>query len=425
MKKYEEIYHYYKQKIVQAQLPSGSRLPSVRETAAAFGVSITTVTTAYNTLAADGYILARPKSGCYVSYKKTPPAPAQTVKLPKENVRFDFKSGSADPDSFDLGLWRRYIKNALKDDARLLSYGETQGEYELREALSDYIMKRRALPAPPERIVIGAGTNNLLLVLCALLDKAQTVSIPENKSFLIGENIFKQFGFSVTYRNKNAGIIYVSPSHMTRFGDVMPLQRRRELAAHAAETGALIVEDDYESDFMYNNRPLPPIYAISENDNVVYMGSFSRLLLPGIRIAFMVLNETLSRRYHENEKYFVQFASKTEQAALCSYIRDGHLARQIRRIRRIYLSKTKALQECLKADLPNGKYQISENGLQLLVRLPCAKTKEEIEQAMQNSSFAAEIIRADTKTAELLLNSSAVHMQHFPQAAQTLKKILT
>lgn len=423
MKKYETIYNFYKQKILQEQMKPNDRLPSIRETAASFGVSVTTVATAYNTLAADGYILAYPQSGYYVSYKKAPPALQQTAKKPQKDIRFDFQSGSADPNSFDLSLWRRYIKNALKDDVHLLSYGETQGEYELRAALSDYIMKRRALPAPPQRIVIGAGVNNLLLVLCALLDKNQTVSVPENKSFLVGENIFRQFGFPVTYRNKNAGIIYVSPSHMTRFGDVMPLKRRRELAAYTAKTGALIIEDDYESDFMYNNRPLPPIYAISGNDNVVYMGSFSKLLLPGIRIGFMVLNEKLSQLYTENEKYFVQFASKTEQTALCSYIRDGHLERQIRRIRRIYLNKTKLLQERLKNALPQGQYQISENGLQLVVQLPTVKTKEEIWTAMQNHSFACEIIAADGQKAVLLLNASAVNTEQFDRAAQTLQAI--
>lgn len=424
MKKYEEIYQYYKQKIIHAQLKQGDRLPSIRETAGNFSVSVTTVTSAYNTLAADGYILAYPQSGYYVSYKKAIEQPAKKSEKQKQTVRFDFKSGSADPDSFDLNLWRRYIKNALKDDARLLSYGDTQGEFELRAALSDYIMKRRALPAPPERIVIGAGTNNLLMVLCALLDKTQTVSVPENKSFLVGENIFKQFGFSVTYRNKNAGIIYVSPSHMTRFGDVMPLKRRRELAAYAAKTGALIIEDDYESDFMYNNRPLPPIYAISGNDNVVYIGSFSRLLLPGIRIGFMVLNEKLSARYRENEQYFVQFASKTEQAALCSYIRDGHLEQQIRRIRRVYLSKTKVLLEHFKNTLPQSQFQISENGLQLILQTPCKKSAEEIQEAMRLYGFSAELIAANGKSAKLLLNSSAVHTDQFEEAAQTLKTIL-
>ena len=119
----------------------------------------------------------------------------------------------------------------------------------------------------------------------------------------------------------------------------------------------------------------------------------------------------------------MQFASKTEQTALCSYIRDGHLERQIRRIRRIYLNKTKLLQERLKNALPQGQYQISENGLQLVVQLPTVKTKEEIWTAMQNHSFACEIIAADGQKAVLLLNASAVNTEQFDRAAQTLQAI--
>ena len=424
MKKYIEIYNFYKEKIQNGFLKNGDKIPSVRKSAEYLNVSITTVTNAYNALAADGFIIAKAQSGYYVSYKKNEGLPERQTVVKEEKIKYDFKSNKADASSFDINLWKRYIKNALKNDEKLLSYSETQGEYELRVALSEYIMKKRNIIAPPERIVVGAGTNNLLLILCSLIKNKKTVSIPESKSFKIGESIFKTFGFEITYRNKNAQIIYVSPSHMTRFGDVMSVKRRKELVEYSAKKNALVIEDDYESDFLYNKKPSPSVFTMAEKDNVVYIGSFSRLLLPGIRIGFMVLNEELSDLYNKHKDEFVQFASKTEQIALCSYIRDGHLYSQTRKIRRIYTAKTKELETCVKKEFKHSKIKISDNGLQLSLKTNCHKTLEEIKTLMKKYSFYATIDSFSNGNIYLILNSSGVNTNDFEDAVNTLKKIL-
>ena len=221
------------------------------------------------------------------------------------------------------------MKAALRQNQKLLSYSEPQGETELREAISEYILKKRNVAASPDRIVIGAGTQSLLHILCSLIDKRQTVSLPD-RSFVQGTALFEDYGFDVRYRYKDADIIYVSPSHMTRWGDVMPNKRRIELTKYSAANGSLVIEDDYESDFQYNSRPTPSLYALSGGSNVVYLGSFSRLLLPSIRISFMILTNELAQNYRQNIYKFSQTASKTEQMALCSFIRDGRLMAQIR-----------------------------------------------------------------------------------------------
>ncbi len=424
MKKYIEIYDFYKNKIQNGFLKNGDKMPSIRKSSEYLNVSITTVTNAYYALAADGFIIAKAQSGYYVSYKKNKELPEKQPFIKKEKIKYDFKSNKADASSFDINLWKRYIKNALKNDEQLLSYSETQGEYELRAALSDYIMKKRNIIAPPQRIVVGAGTNNLLLILCSLIKDRSIVSIPENKTFKIGESIFKTFGFDITYRNKNAQIIYVSPSHMTRFGDVMSVKRRKELAVYSAKKNALVIEDDYESDFLYNTKPSPSIFTMAETDNVIYIGSFSRLLLPGIRIGFMVLNEELADLYNKHKDEFVQFASKTEQIALCSYIRDGHLYSQTRKIRRIYTAKTKELENCMKKEFKHSKIKISENGLQLSIKTSCSKSPQEVKELMEKYSFSAITDSFSDGNICLILYSSGVNAENFIQAAQILKKIL-
>lgn len=163
----------------------------------------------------------------------------------------------------------------------------------------------------------------LLEILCVLLKGRRTVSFPDG-SFVQGSTVFAAHGYAVRTRYKDADIIYVSPSHMNRQGDVMPIQRRLELCAHSADTGAVVIEDDFENDFLYSSTPTPSLYALGSG-NVVYMGAFSALLLPGIRISFMVLSPALAAAYHQMKDTFAQTASKTEQIALCAYLRDGNM----------------------------------------------------------------------------------------------------
>ena len=133
-----------------------------------------------------------------------------------------------------------------------------------------------------------------------------------------GIGIFNDAGFEVHTRDKNADIIYVSPSHMTRWGDVMSNKRRLELVEYSFNNNSTVIEDDYENDFLYNVKPTPALFTLGHG-NVIYIGSFSAMLLPGIRISFMVLNDKLTKLYNQNKYKFAQTASKTEQIALCQY----------------------------------------------------------------------------------------------------------
>ena len=419
MKKYTELYNYYKELIITRQLTSGEKLPSVRNAAALHGISKTTVQNAYFDLQADGYIISSPKSGYYVtdiniSEKEKP---EQSGK--EEKIVYNFRSGEADEESFDLLLWRRYIKSAFRQKERLLSYGDVQGEYDLREALSDYIREKRNVISSPDRIVVGAGVQPLLSILCALIKDRKTVSFP-NKSFSQGIALFSDYGYNVHIKDKNADIVYVCPSHMTSYGDVMPIKRRIELIAHSKSINSIIIEDDFDSDFAYSKKPTPSLFALSGGGNVVYMGSFSNVLIPGIRLSFMVLTNELAELFKKNKYKFAQTASKTEQIALCNYIRDGHIMSQTRKLRRHYTAKTKLLLNELKYEIETAEAVISDNSVVVKLKAPFNKSTD----VFRKNGTDVYIEDYDGEEIKLVLSPSSIPTDEIHNAVLKLKECI-
>jgi len=374
MKKYIELYNKIKNEIEQNQLMPGDKIPSIRKASELYNVSITTVQNAYFDLCTDGYIAAIDKSGYFVT-DIAAKVIDNNVKSDNTAVLYDLTGGIADEECFDLSLWQRYIKSALRQKHRLLSYSSAQGEADLREAITKYIYEKRNVVTFADRIIIGAGVQSLLQILCSLIDKNQCVSFPDN-SFTQGIKVFNDYGFEIHTRDKNADIIYVSPSHMTSWGNVMPTKRRLELVSYSQKNNSLVIEDDYENEFLYNSKPTPSLYALGKG-NVIYIGSFSAMLLPAIRISFMVLTKELAEKFKSNESKYAQTASLTEQIALCNYIRDGHIYSQTRKIRRLYTAKTKLFYSKMKSAIPHISARISENALQVIVNTEQPHTETE------------------------------------------------
>lgn len=417
MKKYIQLYNTIKDMIISGELEAGEKIPSVRKAAQIYNVSVTTVQNAYFDLCADGYIIVQDKSGYFVSdieknYTK------ETYNIEENNVTFDLTGGTADKDCFDFALWQRYIKSALRQTERFLSYSQPKGEYDLRCAISQYIKEKRNVIASPDRIIIGAGVQPLLQILCSLLDKNARVSFPD-KSFIQGMSIFSDYGFEIHTRDKDADIIYVSPSHMTRWGDVMPIKRRLELIEYSQKNNSLVIEDDYENEFLYNVRPTPSLFALGKG-NIIYMGSFSAMLLPGIRISFMVLTKELTESYDKSAFKFAQTASKAEQIALCNYIRDGHIKSQTRKIRRLYSAKTKAFADLLKSELPNAKIEIGENTLQIILT---AQFKNDL-SIFEQSGLKVFIEKYENGEIVLVISPAGIPYKMLKDAAEKLKAIL-
>lgn len=363
---YQQLYLAVKNAIEAGHLAKGEKLPSIRKLAGDLKLSCTTVEAAYQQLCVEGYLTARPQRGYFVlSAPKSGALPLRpaAIRRPEQaqKIRYNFGSDCVDTSCIDLKIWQRHIREVLNRQEVIASYGDHQGEWELREALSAYSYGARGVIASPEQIVIGAGTQPLLSILCGLLRGADERIALEEPGFPQAEQIFSDCGLQVlrlpaddsgirmdALRESGVKQVFVSPSNRIQTGTGIPVSRRYELLDWARETGGILVEDDYNGELRYNARPIPAMQGMDRAQTVVYIGSFSKLLLPSVRIGYMVLPERLLELYQTRVARYNQTASKTEQLALSRYIREGQLERQLRRLRKRYAAKSSALIQALK-----------------------------------------------------------------------------
>ena len=308
----------------------------------------------------------------------------------------------------------------MRQDDRLLSYGEVQGEAELRQVLSKYITENRNVMCNEDDIVIGAGVQSLLNILCGIIGDRKSVFF-RDPSFLQGIAIFDDHKFTVTKSESNADVIYISPSHINSWGDVMPTQERLELLKQAHEHGTLIIEDDYDSEFGYFNRPTPSLQGLDGGENVVYLGTFSKLLVPSIRISFMILPEKLKSAYKKKANAYSQTVSTTDQIALCQFIRDGHMSRRIKKVRKLYSQKAVELNNAIHSVFgKRAKTHIGQTGFIIKLRLDCELSADEIIKRAEKSGISLRTGEQSEKP-QLLLSCSSVKTEDFLPAMQLLK----
>lgn len=397
---YIQLYDYLKKEIVSGVLKMDTKLPSIRQLAEYLNLSRTTVEAAYQQLTAEGYIFSRPQAGYYVNalensrYGKISSFSGNRQKDEslEPAIKYDFKSDRLDKDSFDLILWKRYINKALEEKERFLTYGLAQGEYELRQEISRYVHESRGVICTPSQIVIGAGVQSLLHILCGLLRPACNTIGFEEPGFRQAREVFKDHGFLIAPISLNkdgidvgdlsqstAKAVYVSPSHQFPTGSTMQINKRIQLLNWAHDNKTLIIEDDYDSELRYYGRPIPSLQGLGQGGSVIYLGTFSKILLPSLRISFMVLTPDLLAVYEEKRNQYNQTSSKIEQLALARFIRDGHLEKQIKRLRKIYARKNQMLTDAVEKIMKKQVRIIGgESGLYILLEVSALATSEEL-----------------------------------------------
>lgn len=422
-KLYMQIYDYYKNLIEDGKLTEGMKLPSIRRCAEERNVSKTTVESAFMCLCDDGYIMPKSQSGYYVSKRGGNPK-TLTVKEPQKDqendIIYDFSSSGVDSESFNMDIWRRYVKSALRQTEKLLFYGEPQGESELRREIAKYVQESRNCVCNEENIIIGAGVQALLNILCPLIKNRKSVCF-DDENYKQGMAIFKDYGYKVSSKEKSS-ILYVSPSYSSKMGDTMNVQERFALVEFARENNKLIIEDDYGSEFRYFNRPTPSLQGLDGGENVVYLGTFSKLLLPSIRISFMILPDSFLSEYKKKRELYNQTVSKVDQIALCSYIRDGHLNSQIRKSRKLYMQKSRILSDLLLQKF-GKKIRIIKSDSPLYVR--CVfdlglSTEEVVKRLLENR---ISVINSG-ECGEVVLSVSSVSITSLDKATDTMKTLL-
>lgn len=423
MKVYEKIYRYYLEQMENGNLAAGDRLPSLRECEKMLGASRTSVENAYLQLSADGYIYSVEKVGYFVSEMASQKNNKEELQYHKEDNRqvlYDLASIGEDRQVSCLTLWRRYMKSALRQEERLLEYADNQGEEDLRIEIAKYVRKNRNIICSPDEVVVGAGFQNLLQILIALIPGEQSISFP-TKDFIEGATTFKNAGFKVNFRDKESHVIYVTPSYMTKWGEVMTMKRRRELVNHVLTNNHLLIEDDYQNEFVYSSKPTPSLYTLTGGENTAFLGSFSRVLLPSVRISFIILPKGIKAEYLKIKDSYNQTASKAEQIALTQFLRDGHLNRHIKKMKRHYAEKRKLMTGLVEKYFKDeAQLLLGDSGMEFGLVIK----GENINKRIEKSTVKVGVLNSADDFITLLLSCSIIPEEKLELAIKELYKIL-
>lgn len=387
---YEQLYHALADEIRSGQRAPGTALPGRRTMAAQQGVSINTVDSAYQMLAAEGLAEARPRSGFYVQktygmlhnrqVRSTPVSAVQEPAVPAP--RYDLSTGSVDTDLFPARSWGRIQKEMLYQRPELLQRGEMQGDEALRLQIARYLSAYRGVDCTPEQIVIGAGIEYLLGCLAHLF--AGSTAAVENPGYSRTRAVLQNNGIpcrlvdidqeglsAEALEESGANLCYLTPSHHFPTGVTMPAPRRAQILAWAAaQPGRYILEDDYDSEFRFDTRPLPSLQGMAGPDGpVVYLTTFSKSLAPGIRIACMVLPRNLLARYRQDFAVYANTVGRFDQQTLAEFMASGYFTRHLARMRLVYKRRMEAFAAALRCQLPGVTLGSVHSGLHFLLTL--------------------------------------------------------
>ncbi len=357
---YEQLYKFIKAEIENGRLGQDEKLPSKRKLSAHLRISTITVETAYAQLIAEGYLRAVPKSGYYVlpyegvfSLAKRKAAVATKIPVSSNTtpvVDYDFKTNAVITDLFPFATWAKLAREVLAQNRNeLLNTTHPQGSPELRNEIADHLYKFRGITASAEQIIVGAGSEYLMMLLIQLLGRNSVYAL-ENPCY---SKIFKIFqshgivtlpipldeqGLSVEALEKtNANIVHATPSHQFPLGIVMPVGRRLSLLKWADKSDErYIIEDDYDSEFRFAGQPIPAMQGLDHDEKVVYINAFTKSLAPSLRISYMVLPPRLMKLYQENFIFYSCTVPNFEQYTLYRFLNRGYFERHLSRMRGAY-----------------------------------------------------------------------------------------
>lgn len=397
---YEQLYAALADDIRRGRLAPGRPLPGRRTMATRLGVSTSTVDTAYQMLAAEGLAVARPRSGFFVqetggmlhSRPDRPAAPA-AEKYTEENknvIKYNLSTGSIDTDLFPARSWGRIQKDLMYHRPELLERGEMQGDANLRARIASYLSEYRGVDCTPDQVIVGAGIEYLLGCLAHLF--AGSLAAIENPGYGRTRAVLENSGIPCVpvdidrsglpadgLEASGANLCYITPSHHFPTGVTMPAPRRAQLLTWAAaRPGRYLLEDDYDSEFRFDTRPLPSLQGMAGPDGpVVYLTTFSKSLAPGMRIACMVLPQSLLERYRRDFAVYANTVSRFEQQTLCTFMAEGYFTRHIARMRLAYKRRMEHFAAALRAALgPDLVLGGVHSGLHFLLTLPGAGGEE-------------------------------------------------
>jgi GntR family transcriptional regulator/MocR family aminotransferase len=409
---YQQLYAALREAILSGRLSRGRRVPASRALADELSISRNTVVSAYDQLLAEGYLETRTGSGSYVTSElpdamsiaapRAEVAPKRgspglsvrgrglaeiRVTLSADGPPRAFRTGVPALDAFPVDLWSRLAQQAWKNvELSQLGYGHSAGYGPLRSAIADYLRAARAVVCEPEQVLVVSGSQEaLFLAALTLLDPGDTVWFEEpgyrgaRTALLAAGGVpvpvgIDQEGLRVEEgdaRAPHARAIYVTPSHQYPLGVTMSLARRLELVKWAHRHRAWILEDDYDSEYRYEGRPLASLQGLDPDGRVLYTGTFSKVLCPALRIGYLVVPPALVDAFTRARAVVDRESPTIDQVILARFIREGHFARHVRRMRQLYRERQGVLVEAARRDL-QGLMELEPQpaGLHLVGWLP-------------------------------------------------------
>ena len=410
-----QIYRALRDGILAGRLAGGLRLPSTRALAVDLGVSRNTVVTAFDQLLAEGYVHSRVGRGTVVSHTlpehllhararpssraaATPIASGASERgmslVPHARKKsavaagaLPFAPGIPALDLFPWPVWARLVAARARElNAATAGYGDTLGYRPLRAAIARYVAIARGVNATTDQVVIVGGSQQGLDLIARVTTDAGDSAWIEDPGYQGALGAFAAAGLKITgvpidadgmsvaagrVANPDARLIYVTPSHQFPLGVTMSLSRRLELLAAAAEMRAWIIEDDYDSEFRYVSRPLTALQGLDRDSRVCYVGTFSKVLFPALRIGFVIAPPSLVPALSAARQFAGTQQPLLEQMVLADFIGEGHFERHVRRMRAVYAERQRDLIEGLRAEC-DGLIEASPagSGMHLVGWLP-------------------------------------------------------
>lgn len=381
--RYQQIARQLKAAIEQGELTSGRRLPSSRVYAQELGVSRVTVENAYGELVAQGWLERRGQAGTFVSDHLTvQPLTAEPLGFGGEQSEPQpFQLGLPALDLFPRGLWARVMGRRLRTQTRFdLALGDVCGESTLRQALVEYLRLSRSIECEAEQVFITSGyAASMSLILQSLGGRGETMWV-EDPGFPLIHPVVEQEGVTLSpvpvdaegmdvewamQQVPDARFALLTPAHQSPTGVALSLPRRRQLLDWAAHHQAWIIEDDYDSEFRYLGKPLPPLKSLDAPQRVIYAGTFSKSLFPALRTAWLVVPLPLVAEFRRQAQRLACPVPLLWQQTLADFMREGHFWRHLKKMRVHYAQRRRWLEEALAA---NG-FQVVEQlgGIQMVV----------------------------------------------------------
>ncbi len=396
---YEALYRAIRDKIISGDLSAGEKLPSKRALSLNMNISVTTIENSYAQLCLEGYVHSEPGRGFFVN--NMPEADKENLAhlygteikeypfIPPEkeepHYRIDFKSNMSAMSLFPFSVWSKLMREVVSSrNPELLVTGPYNGIHSLRKAIADHLLSYRGMNVNPDQIIIGAGTEYLYSRILALFGSGNVIAIedPGYKKFAdisgsqgcIWDYIpVDEMGMrSDLLKNSRANLAHVSPANHFPTGYVMPISRRMEILewAHSSPIN-YIIEDDYDSELRYSGKAIPPLYKLDETGRVIYLNTFSKSLVPSLRISYAVLPPDLVLRYRERLSFYSCTVSSFEQLTLARFISEGYFERHINRLKQHYRNKRDRLISAIASSPLSEICQIleAEAGTHFLLRV--------------------------------------------------------